>query len=144
MRCGAWQVVGLVDTEGTPRGRQLRRQGARWSECANARSSRVATLRTAADRQLVEADRDHAAGVRAQVGRLMGGEARAVGAGQVEGVGVVLDVVLLVEGLPEPGSEVAAGRDAVRAVGCEGCRSLGGACYPELVPVREVGDVEDL
>src|SRR5213592_3613017 len=74
----------------------------------------------------------------------MYGDVRAVAPCQVEGVGVVLDVVLLVQGLSEPGDEVAAEGDTARVVGRERDRSLVGPRHPELVAVREEGDVEDL
>src|SRR5207247_3826634 len=81
---------------------------------------------------LVEVDGDVTQSVGAQVGRLVRDEVRAVRALQVEGVGVVLDVVLLVERFTEPGSEVSARRHAAWIVGGEGRCSCVGAGHPEL------------
>src|SRR2546426_7915543 len=62
----------------------------------------------------------------------------------MEGVGEVLDIVLFVERLSEPGREVAAGGNAAWIIGREGHRSFVGTRYPELVAHRKEGDVEDL
>ena len=51
-------------------------------------------------------------------------DVRAVGVGRREVEGVVLNVVLLVERLPETGREEAAGRNTVQIVGREGRRFL--------------------
>src|SRR5438034_10290946 len=93
---------------------------------------------------LVEVDDDVTRRVRAQMGRLVGNEVRAVAGGQVEGVGEVLNVVLVVERLSEPGRKVAATGNATGSIGREGEWSFVGACHPELVAHRKEGDVEDL
>ena len=51
---------------------------------------------------------DHMLGVRAHLERLVDEHMRAVGAGQREVEGTVLDIVLVVAGLSEQGCEVAA------------------------------------
>src|SRR5437870_6222651 len=115
------------------------------ANCAPPAPSLVPWLPAAQVRaHLVEIDGDHTGGVGAQVGRLVHDEVQAVATGQVEGVGEVLDIVLLVERLSEPGREVAAGRNAAWIIGREGDRSFIGTRHPELVAHREEGDVEDL
>jgi hypothetical protein len=98
----------------------------------------------AGELEVAEVHRDDAVGVGAEVVGRMNDRARAVGPCQVERVGVVLDVVLVVAGLPEPAREVTRGGDAARVVGCEGRRTLVRPGHPELVAIGEEGGVEHL
>ncbi len=69
----------------------------------------------AAQAHLVEVDGDHVCGICAHVEHLVGEHVRAVRVGQRETEDAVLDVVLVVAGLSEPGCEVAAGVVHTRA-----------------------------
>ena len=66
-----------------------------------------------------EVDLDDAVCVRAQVIDGVDDEVRAVALPETGVEDVVLDVVLVVERLTEPGGEMAAGRDTVRIIGRE-------------------------
>src|SRR4051794_11338988 len=76
------------------------------------------------------------------MGRLRHHDVRTVAALQPERAREVRDVVLVVEGLPEPLGEVAARGRTLRVVACEGRNAFVGARHPELGTGREGSHVE--